>query len=502
MAVAKQSKMSKYASYLLLALTHPDELKAAISYSLWRDPLNRIEDDREASGLDRHSMQRCWFFLDMTSRSFAAVIKELEPPVARAICIFYLVLRGLDTVEDDMTIPLATKEPVLVSFHERLSEKGWTFTGNGPDEKDRQLLVEFDNVIQEMALLDEGYRTVITDIAREMGAGMAKYARMADENAGVFSVDTLASFDLYCHYVAGLVGEGLSRIFAASGREDPQLGKQLTLSNSMGLMLQKTNILRDFREDIDDGRLFWPKEIWGKYAKEPRDLTLKENSEAARWALSEMTVDALTHAVDALNYLTLLKDQAIFCFCAVPQVMAIATLEECFDNLDVYQKNVKIRRTLTASLIYKTANPRDVAYFFRHFVGKINQRKSPADPSYIKLSVLGGQIDQWCETRYPSWVKPTEGRQIPSTVEEATAQGFSDARIRQLPSLSEDAQYAAEQLRLESGKMTSEDIRFISIVVAFVGLIAALLAGIVALAIWYINQPGDVSVADVHKIEL
>ncbi len=31
----------------------------------------------------------------------------------------------------------------------------------------------------------------------------------------------------------------------------------------MGLLLLKTNIIRDFREDADQRRFFWPREIWG-----------------------------------------------------------------------------------------------------------------------------------------------------------------------------------------------------------------------------------------------
>lgn len=30
-------------------------------------------------------------------------------------------------------------------------------------------------------------------------------------------VETVKEYDLYCHYVAGLVGIGLSKLFAASG---------------------------------------------------------------------------------------------------------------------------------------------------------------------------------------------------------------------------------------------------------------------------------------------
>lgn len=41
--------------------------------------------------------------LSQVSRSFAAVIQQLPKMLVTDVLIFYLVLRGLDTVEDDMT---------------------------------------------------------------------------------------------------------------------------------------------------------------------------------------------------------------------------------------------------------------------------------------------------------------------------------------------------------------------------------------------------------------
>lgn len=65
----------------------------------------------------------------------------------------------------------------------------------------------------------------------------------------------------YCHYVAGLVGIGLSRLFSASGLEVAEVGRDQRLANSMGLFLQKTNIIRDYLEDVQQGREFWPKAV-------------------------------------------------------------------------------------------------------------------------------------------------------------------------------------------------------------------------------------------------
>ena len=65
-----------------------------------------------------------------------------------------MVLRGLDTIEDDMTLPDEVKQQMLRTFHEKVVTPGWHFTSSGPNEKDRQVLVDFADVIEEVQILD------------------------------------------------------------------------------------------------------------------------------------------------------------------------------------------------------------------------------------------------------------------------------------------------------------------------------------------------------------
>lgn len=191
-----------------------------------------------------------------------------------------------------------------------------------------------------------------------MENGMADYTHKAAMSNGSIYLDTIEEYDLYCHYVAGLVGEGLSRIFSASGKEAPWLANQLELSNSMGLLLQKTNIIRDFREDADDSRFFWPKEIWGVHGfTDMKDMRLGPGidvkpgvKERALWVQSAMVLDAMRHLVDSLDYLRVLKNQTVFNFCAIPATMAIATLELCFMNPNMFERNIKIRKAEAAAV--------------------------------------------------------------------------------------------------------------------------------------------------------
>jgi farnesyl-diphosphate farnesyltransferase len=84
-------------------------------------------------------------------------------------------------------------------------------------------------------------------------------------------------------------------------------------------------------------RMFWPKEIWGKYAKSLDEFKAPGNERAAVQCLNNMVTDALRHGVFCLKYMALLEDPQIFNFCAIPQVMAFATLSLCYNNPQVFK---------------------------------------------------------------------------------------------------------------------------------------------------------------------
>jgi len=52
-----------------------------------------------------------------------------------------------------MTIPDEIKQKILRSFHVHTVTPGWHFDDCGPDERDRQLLVEYATVVEEVNLL-------------------------------------------------------------------------------------------------------------------------------------------------------------------------------------------------------------------------------------------------------------------------------------------------------------------------------------------------------------
>lgn len=391
---------------------HPNELRSIIQWKVWHNPVHERDEAK-----DSENLKRCFHFLNMTSRSFAAVIMELHPELLVPVTLFYLVLRGLDTVEDDMTIPLEKKEPILRNFQDILDKDGWTFTENGPNEKDRQLLVEFNVVIEEFKHIKPAYRDIIKDITKRMGNGMADYANNAEHN--LVGVNTVKDYELYCHYVAGLVGEGCTRLFVEAGLANAALLKKPELMESMGQFLQQVNITRDIKEDLDDNRRFWPKEIWSKHVDKFEDLFKPENKQKALDCSSEMIYTALTRADDCLYYLAGLREQSVFNFCAIPQTMAIATLNACFQNYDIFQKNVKISKGEACQLMVESSqNLQLVCGVFKKYGRKIAQKNNPHDPNFLKISIAIGRVEQFVESIFPS-TKPPVDQKSPASVEDA-----------------------------------------------------------------------------------
>ncbi|XP_044158889.1 squalene synthase-like [Bufo gargarizans] len=373
----------------LRSLGHPEEIYDLVRFRLGGCRLVLSKQDRESMS---DSLQTCYRYLDQTGRSFATVIHTLDGELRNAVCIFYLVLRALDTVEDDMTLSLETKVPMLHNFHTYLYQEDWRFPES--KYKDHVVLRDFPTISQEFRNLPVGYQKVIADICREMGMGMAEFLEM--------KVESLLDLDKYGQLASGLMVIGLSRLFSASGLEDASIGEDIRLSNSVGLFYQKVNIIRDYLEDQLDGREFWPREVWSKYGKNLSDFAKPENIVPAVQCLNELVTNALQHVPDVLLYLSRLRNQRVFNFNAILQVMTMATLATFYNNPQVFKGVVKIRKGQTATLMMDTTNMQVVRAVIYQYANKIYQKIPLRDPSagrtkkmvstIQKLSLFGGPL--------------------------------------------------------------------------------------------------------------
>ncbi|CAI7917697.1 unnamed protein product [Closterium sp. NIES-54] len=434
-------------------LGHPDEFMPLLRIRHMAKMVSKLPDDEDFAF--------CYGMLNRVSRSFAFVIQQLHPLLRDPVCIFYLVLRALDTVGGtkgytDLARSYTTP-PFVFPFppHSALPPL-FPPPGGTKDHKDlmqrlhhvpslarpaiptplsplplvppfpllpppggtkdyKDLMQRLHHVRHALEKLEPRYKAVILDITRRMGAGMASFITT--------EVETVPQYDEYCHYVAGLVGIGLSDLFHAANLEE---AFEESLSNSMGLFLQKTNIIRDYLEDITEEpapRMFWPKAIWGKYAARLEDFKdVGSNGAAAVKCVNELVTNALGHVSDCLTYMHRLRDPQVFRFCAIPQhsrgfqlqlqsfhaaceapqratymrsfstpvpaqIMAMGTLALCYNNIGVFEGVVKMRKGLAAKVMEQTWSMADVRSSFTDFGFEILKKVRPSLP-YHSLSRL------------------------------------------------------------------------------------------------------------------
>jgi phytoene synthase len=158
-------------------------------------------------------------------------IRLLPPAKRRAMCAVYAFAREVDDVGDG-DLPSESKLAALDGIHARLH------SSNGAVRQ--PMNVALDDAIERFDLPVDALEDLIEGV------------RMDVYPASYESFDELV---LYCRRVAGSIGRLCLAIFGAS---DPHRASEL--ADDLGVAMQITNILRDVREDFDNGRIYLPRE--------------------------------------------------------------------------------------------------------------------------------------------------------------------------------------------------------------------------------------------------
>ena len=105
----------------------------------------------------------------------------------------------------------------------------------------------------------------LADVKRHFPVPMEAFGELIDgcvADVRGTRYETFEDLHYYCRCVAGSVGRLSLGIFGT--RHDPQ--EAARLADSLGVALQLTNILRDIREDHQNGRVYLPAEDLAKFS--------------------------------------------------------------------------------------------------------------------------------------------------------------------------------------------------------------------------------------------
>jgi farnesyl-diphosphate farnesyltransferase len=328
----------------------------------------------------------CRLTLSAVSRTFALNIPVLPAPLDFVVSVAYLLCRIADTIEDETQGTAADRALLLAEFAQLCElPRGWRVKSKafakeapprlraGAPSAEIGLLRGTPLVLQALSQLAPLARSTIARCIQVMTKGMSELMRdkaKDDLGLGLADVDQMMT---YCYYVAGVVGEMLTELFAGfSPRIEPRSKELVSRAPSFGRALQLTNILRDAREDLDQGRCFLPRREMAKHGLSAETLLLPERRREAVALFDELIAVARREADVALEYTLTIppEEQGIRLFCLWPLFFAVLTLRELEGNPAVLEPTpIKIRRDTVQRVMAVTrsiaASDEDLRAFYR-----------------------------------------------------------------------------------------------------------------------------------------
>jgi squalene synthase HpnD len=194
--------------------------------------------------------QHCEEITWSQARNFSYGIRLLPPDKRRALAAVYAFARRIDDIGDG-TLPPADKLSALGEARASIMAVAHGASPGPQTDGSADLVL--------VALADAGRRFPIP---------LEAFGELIDGCEADVRGTTYMTFDdlrVYCRCVAGSIGRLSLGVF---GTRD--VATAAPLADALGVALQLTNILRDIREDYQDGRVYLPDEDFKRFGAELR----------------------------------------------------------------------------------------------------------------------------------------------------------------------------------------------------------------------------------------
>ncbi len=309
-------------------------------------------------------LEWCYEAVHGVSRTFSITIDRLEEPMARQICLGYLLCRVADTIEDAGHIPPG-EQTELLSMYDRLldpaDETGVEEFMNAvdpwiPDEEsnDWQVVARTPTVLATFEALEDEPREIMREPVRELVDGMAMFTdRYADE--GGLRLQTLEELEEYCWYAAGTVGTLITGLVARGA--SPERAEELRANaRSFALLLQLVNIAKDVQTDYhEENNVYLPAEWLAEEDVDLEGVTDVDNHRGVTAVVNRVTARAESYLDDAQRYLEVVPETRgnTLAAWAIPYLLAVGTLRELRERPEdvIEEGDVKISRAEVFALL-------------------------------------------------------------------------------------------------------------------------------------------------------
>lgn len=273
------------------------------------------------------------------SRSFYLTLSVLPAGVRRPISLAYLLARTSDTIADTEVLTPKSRISALNEFEAAV-------TGNSEKEcrfepfltaqshsKERELLHRVGESLALLHSMDETDRELIRSVLQTIISGQ-RLDLERFENASpkrIICLEDADETDDYTYRVAGCVGEFWTELCFRHLANQPETPPSGVMKNAVrfGKGLQLVNILRDFREDLAQGRCYLPRKRLAQAGLSPEDLLTSGADPAFATVHQEYVNQARDHLLAGWTYTTHLPWRWIRLrlACAWPVLIGLETID-------------------------------------------------------------------------------------------------------------------------------------------------------------------------------
>lgn len=278
--------------------------------------------------------------LEGVSRTFALTIPQLPESLYSVVANAYLLCRIVDTIEDEVALDVVQKRQFCQGFIEIVQNAGDSedfsrrlapLLSNQTIPTEHELIRNIPQVVAITHQFETPQREALVCCVETMAGGMPEF-QVDNLQHGLATMDDMSR---YCYFVAGCVGEMLTKLFCHYSPEIAAHKTQLLeLSVSFGQGLQMTNILKDIWDDYDRDVCWLPQAVFVNSGYDLKNLSPDHHSERFREALENLISIAFGHLQNAMRYTALIPRNETgirdFCFWAIG--MAVLTLRKIHKN--------------------------------------------------------------------------------------------------------------------------------------------------------------------------
>jgi len=270
------------------------------------------------------------------SRTFALTIPQLPAELCPVVSNGYLLCRIVDTIEDDPALDAAQKRHFSQQFTAAVAGEGdveafaqslATVLSTATIPAEHELVQLTPAVIKVTHGFNDAQQEALMTCVRVMAEGMVYYQEL-DTRAGLTD---LAEMEKYCYYVAGVVGEMLTRLFCAYSPDiDKNCEEMQRLSIAFGQGLQMTNILKDIWDDHRRGACWLPRDVFARQGFDLADMRPGQQDAGFERGIDELIAIAHGCLRQALEYTLRIpaRESGIRSFCFLAIGMAALTLRK------------------------------------------------------------------------------------------------------------------------------------------------------------------------------